>query len=94
MQKPNLLCIAHRGAMGHAPENTLASIKTALKLGAKIIEIDVHFVDQELIVIHDHRVDRTTNGTGLLQDYTLKQLRALDAGNDECIPTLGSLLSH
>lgn len=83
-----LLCIGHRGAMGHAPENTLASIRKALELGAPCMEIDVYFVDGQLVVFHDHRLERTTNGFGYLVDQKFSELRALDAGNGEKIPTL------
>jgi glycerophosphoryl diester phosphodiesterase len=81
MRQP--LRIGHRGAAGHAPENTLLSIETALSLGAEVIEIDVHrSLDGELIVMHDDRVDRTTSGSGYIRDLTLAQLRTL------CVPTL------
>ncbi len=77
------LRIGHRGAAGHAPENTLLSIETALSLGADVIEIDVHRSrDGELIVIHDDRIDRTTNGSGYIRDLTSTQLRTLE------VPTL------
>ncbi|WP_020396628.1 glycerophosphodiester phosphodiesterase [Thiolinea disciformis] len=86
--RPTLLCIGHRGAMGHAPENTLLSIRKALQMGAPAIEIDVFQVDDELIVIHDETLDRTTNGSGRLWDHDLAYLRSLDAGQGERIPTL------
>ena len=82
------LCIGHRGARGHEPENTLRSIRRALDLGANGIEIDVWWVDGELIVFHDSKLDRTTNGRGLLSRKTFAQLRTLDAGQGERIPTL------
>src|SRR5882672_695612 len=59
-----LLCIGHRGACGHEPENTLRSVRRALALGAHGVEIDVHFVDGELVVIHDAKLERTTDGFG------------------------------
>ena len=74
-----MLCIGHRGARGHAPENTLLSVHTALELGARAIEIDVHLCEGVPVVIHDDSVDRTTNGHGMLSQHTLHQLRALDA---------------
>jgi glycerophosphoryl diester phosphodiesterase len=78
MREP--LRIGHRGAAGHAPENTLLSIETGLSLGAEVIEIDVHrSLDGEVIVMHDERVDRTTTGSGYIRDMTLAQLRALKA---------------
>lgn len=71
---------AHRGASGHAPENTLESFALAIQMGADGVELDVHLSsDGELIVIHDETVDRTTNGTGAVRDLTLAQLKQLDA---------------
>lgn len=81
-------CIGHRGAMGHAPENSIASILKALELGAPCVEVDVYVVDSHLMVIHDDRLERTTNGTGYLLERTFEQLRALDAGDGQRIPTL------
>ncbi|PLX92334.1 MAG: glycerophosphodiester phosphodiesterase [Desulfuromonas sp.] len=83
-----MLCFAHRGARGHAPENTLSAMRTALELGAPWVEIDVFLVDDELVVFHDERLERTTNGNGLLQKKSFAELRQLDAGNGEQIPTL------
>ena len=81
------LRIGHRGAAGHAPENTLLSIETALSLGAEVIEIDVHRSrDGQLIVMHDESVDRTTSGSGYIRDLTLPQLRALE------VPTLADAM--
>lgn len=82
------LCIGHRGAAGYEPENTLRSIRRALELGAHGVEVDVYFVDGELVVFHDATLERTTNGTGSLVRKTFAQLRALDAGKGEHIPTL------
>ena len=84
----DFLRIGHRGARGHEPENTLRSIRRALELGANAVEIDVWLVEGELVVFHDSTLDRTTNGTGPLSRKTLAQLRALDAGQGERIPTL------
>ncbi len=74
--------------MGHAPENTIASVHKAIELGAACIEIDVYAIDGHLIVFHDPRLERTTNGVGRLEDYSFAELRSLDAGNGEHIPTL------
>jgi len=82
------LCIGHRGACGHEPENTLRSIRRALELGAHGVEIDVRLVHGELLVMHDTKLDRTTNGRGYLTRKSLEVLRALDAGQGERIPTL------
>jgi len=87
-----MLCIGHRGAMGHAPENTLKSVAKALELGATWVEIDVHYVDGHLMVIHDSRLERTTNGSGRLSGRSFSDLRALDAGEGEKIPTLEEVL--
>ncbi|HSM75102.1 MAG TPA: glycerophosphodiester phosphodiesterase [Desulfobacterales bacterium] len=83
-----LLCIGHRGACAHAPENTLASVRKALELGAPCLEIDVYHVDRHLVVFHDDRLERTTNGTGYLLEQRFETLRTLDAGCGERIPTL------
>lgn len=88
MITPSLLCIAHRGAMGHAPENTLAAVRKALALGAPCVEVDVYRVDGRLLVFHDDRLERTTNGSGYLADHGFAALRSLDAGAGEPIPTL------
>lgn len=83
---------AHRGASGSYPENTLLAIEQALLAKADGIEIDVFCVENELVVIHDENVSRTTNGTGFLQDFTLRQLQQLDAGSGQQIPTLWQVL--
>lgn len=73
--------LGHRGAKGHAPENTLVSFERAIELGATMAELDIHLSkDRELIVMHDATVDRTTNGTGIVSDLTLAEIKALDAG--------------
>jgi glycerophosphoryl diester phosphodiesterase len=82
------LCIGHRGARGHEPENTLRSVRRALALGARGIEIDVWLAHGELFVIHDAKLDRTTNGRGDVSRKPLAYLHSLDAGQGERIPTL------
>lgn len=84
--------IAHRGASGEYPENTLLAIEHAIVQGADAIEIDVFAVRGELIVIHDHHLTRTTNGTGIIYQYSVEQLMQLDAGRGERIPTLWQVL--
>jgi len=79
---------AHRGASGYEPENTLSAFELALVMGARWIELDVYAVDGELVVIHDDRLERTTNGTGLVMDKDLSYLRTLDAGKGQKIPLL------
>jgi glycerophosphoryl diester phosphodiesterase len=91
MSTHRLFCFGHRGAAGHEPENTLRSVRRALDLGAEGIEVDVHFVDGELIVIHDDTLQRTTNGSGRITDKSFSQLRLLNAGLGERIPTLAEV---
>jgi len=83
-----MLIIGHRGAMGHAPENTLLSIEKALELGASWIEIDVQAADGHLVVFHDIRLERVTNGKGYVAEQSFSYLRSLDAGKGQQIPTL------
>jgi glycerophosphoryl diester phosphodiesterase len=74
--------VAHRGATGYAPENTIAAFDKGVEMKADYIEIDVQrSKDGELVIIHDTTVDRTTNGTGYIKDLTFEQLRQLDAGS-------------
>lgn len=76
------IVIAHRGASAAAPENTMPAFRAALDAGALWIETDVQpTVDDQLILIHDDDVDRTTDGTGCVRDFDLAALRALDAGS-------------
>jgi glycerophosphoryl diester phosphodiesterase len=83
----------HRGAPAAFPENTLAGFRHALELGVEGIELDVHLSrDGVPVVIHDETVDRTTNGTGAVAAFTVEELRALDAGNGEYVPTLAEVL--
>lgn len=86
--------IAHRGASGDYPENTLLAIEQAIAQGADAIEIDVFAVQSELIVIHDHHLARTTNGSGSIYQYSVEQLMQLDAGHGERIPTLWQVLQR
>jgi glycerophosphoryl diester phosphodiesterase len=95
-----VLVIAHRGASGHAPENTLAAFRRAIALGANFIETDLQLSrDARFVAIHDDTVNRTTNGQGKVHDLTLTDLRKLDAGSwfgseftGERIPTLEEIL--
>jgi len=76
-----LLVIAHRGASGTCPENTLASFRRAVAVGAAMIELDVQLTrDHAVVVIHDWTLDRTTSGSGRVEDMTLSEIRDLDAG--------------
>jgi glycerophosphoryl diester phosphodiesterase len=95
-----VLVIAHRGASGNAPENTLAAFKKAVALGATFIETDLQLSrDARFVAIHDPTVNRTTNGQGAVHEMTLAELRRLDAGSwfgsefaGERIPTLQEIL--
>ncbi|GIN62280.1 putative glycerophosphoryl diester phosphodiesterase YhdW [Robertmurraya siralis] len=94
--------VAHRGASGYAPENTIAAFDLAVDMKADYIEIDVQrSKDGELVLIHDTTVNRTTNGTGRVGELTLEQLRKLDAGSwfgsefaGELIPTFDEILDR
>ena len=98
MRKPWV--IAHRGASGHSPENTLAAFERAVQLGAGFIETDLHLTrDAQFVAIHDATLERTTNGRGAVRDFTLAELRRLDAGMwfdreymGQRIPTLDEVL--
>ena len=95
-----LLLIAHRGASGYAPENTLAAFRKAVAMGLSFIETDLQLSrDAHFVAIHDDTVNRTTNGQGNVHDLTLAELRRLDAGSwfgssfvGERIPTLEEIL--
>ncbi|MFT6778768.1 MAG: glycerophosphoryl diester phosphodiesterase [Paraglaciecola sp.] len=89
-----MLIFAHRGASADAPENTLLAIDQALNQQADGIEIDVYQLSNELVVIHDRWVSRTTNGNRLLSDYTLEELQTLDAGQGQFVPTLWQVLQR
>jgi glycerophosphoryl diester phosphodiesterase len=87
--------MGHRGAAAYEPENTLRSIRTALAMGVAAVEIDVQLTrDNELAVIHDGTVDRTTNGSGAVRDFTLAELKKLDAGKGEAIPSLAEVVEE
>jgi len=76
------LVIAHRGASAYAPENTMPAFEKALELGAEGIELDVHMTaDGEIVVIHDHTIDRTSNGKGMVKDLTLDEIKKFDFGS-------------
>jgi len=88
-----MLKVGHRGAKAHEPENTLRSFRKGIRMGANAIEFDTHVSkDGVPVVIHDHTLERTTNGKGSVHDKTLKELRALDAGKGEKIPTVRETL--
>lgn len=73
---------AHRGNSKYYPENTLCAFRSAIELNVDMVEIDLHMTkDGVLILMHDHMVDRTSDGTGLIREKTLAEMKALDAGN-------------
>jgi glycerophosphoryl diester phosphodiesterase len=92
--------VAHRGYKKKYPENTLAAFQAAMDAGVPMIELDVTLSrDRKLVVIHDATLERTTNGHGPVHDYTLEELKQLDAGSwfhsdfaDQCLPELGEVL--
>ena len=95
-----MLAIAHRGASGYAPENTLAAYRRAVAQGITFIETDLHLTrDAHFVAVHDETVERTTNGQGSVHQMTLAELRRLDAGSwfasefmGERVPTLEEVL--
>ena len=99
---PKFMNIAHRGASSYAPENTFVAYDKALAMGINHVELDIHLTrDGQIVVIHDDTVDRTTNSSGRVADFTLDELRALDAGSwfsseymGERIRSLGETLEH
>ncbi|MDD6682233.1 MAG: glycerophosphodiester phosphodiesterase family protein [Clostridiales bacterium] len=82
LSEDNIFVAAHRGFSEKYPENTIPAFQAAIDLNVDQLEIDVRVTkDDQLVVIHDATVDRTTNGTGKVCDYTLEELRRLDAGS-------------
>ena len=89
-----MIITSHAACKGHAPENTLAGIRAALRHKADAIEIDIQLTrDAVPVLLHDRTVDRTTDGAGRIAELSLRQARALDAGRGERIPTLREVLA-
>jgi len=87
-----MLKIAHRGAKAYEPENTLQAFQKALDLNSDGIELDVHLCsDEHIIVIHDETIDRTTNGKGFVNDFTLSELKSFLIDGKHQIPTLNEV---
>jgi glycerophosphoryl diester phosphodiesterase len=94
--------IAHRGFSGAAPENTIAAVRAAIEINADMVEVDVTLTsDGHVVVIHDETLDRTTDGSGEVSDFTRAELQLLDAGAwfaprfaGERIPTLDAVLDE
>ncbi|MBB88009.1 MAG: hypothetical protein KAG72_04350 [Abyssibacter sp.] len=82
------LVFGHRGARGHAPENTLLGIETGIRLGADWIEVDVHLNAGNPVLMHDLTLDRTTNGRGFVADVPPDYLAELDAGRGQKVPSV------
>lgn len=88
-----MLKIGHRGARAYEPENTLSSFKRALELGVDAVELDVRKTkDNEIVVIHNSDVNKTTNGNGSVGDFTLEQIKKFVTEKGEHIPTLEEVL--
>ena len=86
--------VGHRGAAGVRPENTLAGFRYAIDLGVDYVECDVHLSrDEQLVVMHDDTVDRTTDATGAICDLKFDHIRSLDAGAGEKVPTFDEVLA-
>ena len=75
--KPDyIFVVAHRGDWRHAPENSIAAIKSAISIGADMVEIDIQKTkDGDFVLMHDNSIDRTTNGKGYINNYTVKELK-------------------
>lgn len=85
---------AHRGFSAAHPENTLEAFRAALDVGVYGVELDIHAsADGIPVVIHDEELERTTNGTGLVQSKTVAELAALDAGNGQKVPTFAEVVA-
>ncbi|MCL7455038.1 MAG: hypothetical protein M8467_18535, partial [Anaerolineae bacterium] len=85
--------IAHRGASAYEPENTLRAFERAIQMGATMLELDVHLSrDGYPVVLHDPDLSRTTGGTGQVSEWNLAELRRLDAGQGERVPTLAEVV--
>ncbi len=89
------LRIAHRGASGHAPENTLAAFRKAAEIGVDGIEMDIRLsADGEVIVLHDAALNRTTDTSGQVSELSLAEIRQADAGDGERVPTFAEALEE
>jgi glycerophosphoryl diester phosphodiesterase len=87
------LKVGHRGARAYEPENTLSSFKRALELGVDAVELDVRkTLDNELVVIHNANVNKTTNGSGVVNELTLEEIEGLVIEKNEHVPTLEEVL--
>tara|TARA_R110002072_G_scaffold64203_1_gene159102 strand:- start:77655 stop:78326 length:672 start_codon:yes stop_codon:yes gene_type:complete len=88
-----MILMGHRGARDELPENSLLGFQKVIDKGLKAIELDIHLSsDGHIVVIHDETLDRTSNGCGLVKEKTLAQLKELDLGSEQRIPTLKEAL--
>ncbi|MDR0200434.1 MAG: glycerophosphodiester phosphodiesterase [Streptococcaceae bacterium] len=86
---------AHRGSSSNLPENSWSAFEEAIRVGADGIETDVHLSkDGHLVIMHDEKVDRTTDGSGWIKDMTLSELQELDIGEGQPVLTLSELLTR
>jgi glycerophosphoryl diester phosphodiesterase len=92
MTRP-FICFAHRGASGHAPENSIPSFLKAIELGAPWIELDVRIVESQAIVFHDRSLKRMTGVQGLVSEQTLRDINSLSLPQGLKIPLLSEVLS-
>jgi glycerophosphoryl diester phosphodiesterase len=91
--KTKTMIIGHRGAKAYEPENTLRSFEAAIQMGVDMVELDVHVLPGgEVVLMHDNKINRTTNGEGYIFEQTYDVVRKLDAGQGEHIPTLQEVL--
>jgi len=89
-----MIKVGHRGARAYEPENTLRSFAKAMELGVDAVELDIRKTkDNEIVVIHDADVKKTTNGSGLVSDLTLQQIKSFSTEKNEKIPTLDEALA-
>jgi glycerophosphoryl diester phosphodiesterase len=98
---PEIMVVAHRGAHNNFPENSIPAIREAIEIGVDFIEIDIrHTKDSSLVLMHDNSIDRTTNGHGLVEDYTLQEIKNFRLKNadgslsDEQIPIFEEILTQ
>jgi glycerophosphoryl diester phosphodiesterase len=93
MSRSSIVRVAHRGASSQFPENTLLAFRQAIEQGVDALEIDIHrTTDDELVIIHDPTLERTTNGSGSVRNHSLPEIRQLDAGQGEKVPLLTEVI--
>ncbi|MEO0292645.1 MAG: glycerophosphodiester phosphodiesterase family protein [candidate division WOR-3 bacterium] len=88
-----MMIIGHKGAAGYAPENTILSFQKAIEIGCKVVELDVRLSkDGEVVVFHDEEVSRVTDGEGFVREMSLIELKKLNCGEGQKIPTLQDVI--